>query len=216
MVLFLAVMAVQAGMTIPVDGLEGGELVLRQRDGAEYDIALALDGERISDWFVYPLYFNPAKTYCLYEPEESILEIQSQKPYTFDYTFACFFVDENWNLTLSSQGESDYYGETCSEIKLLLYSGEFNEAYIAAREIMYPGAMPCAAELCAEFTVAAYGIGTVDAYEHARNVSLYLLGNEIYEIPCDSPEFISALEGYADISSPETAALVRERIDSFE
>ena len=204
-----------------VDGLPGSALAVREADYDDqgnivFDVSVFLDGEQLSPWIRYPLYFNPAKTYSVFSEDDGTLEVTSQFPFSAEYTYAFYSVDENWNLVLSDHGDGDYYGAMTREIDSLLSEGDFQGAYFRSMEIMYPGAMPCADGLCSRLVAGASEEGTLDAFHKAGEVCLNLLGIRLYEINDNSYEYISALKMYADLCDPETAELVMERIRSHE
>lgn len=204
-----------------VSGLPGSSLTPREADydslgNMVYDFAVFLDGERLSPWTPYPLFFNPAKTYSVYSGEDGTLEITSQLPYSAEYTYASYAVDDGWNLTLLDFGNGDYYESMTTEIESLISEGDFQEACFRSMEIMYPGAMPGAEYLCSRLVVAASEEGTLEAFNLAREVSLNLLGLELYEIENDSYDFTGALKSYADLCDTETSELVMERIRNNE
>ncbi len=213
MILALLLMQIPAG---EVEGLPGGTLMALDTGEGSYEIALFSGEEPLSGWVPYPLFFNPAKTFAMYEPEDSTLEVISQLPYTAEYTYAWYTVGADWSLSLFQEGESDYYGSIASEVMLLLEEGEFQEAHFRAMEIMYPGSMPQAVPLCEMFVISAAGIGTLEAFEMAGDITLNLLGLELYGLESDSPRYLSALKVYTTVASPETAELVRERLGGHE
>lgn len=204
-----------------VDGLPGSALTVREADHDDYgntvfDFSVFLNGEQLSPWTRYPLYLNPAKTYSVFTVDDSTLEVTSQLPFSAEYTYAFYSVDEDWNLTLSDNGDGDYYGAITREIDSLLSEGDFQGAFFRSMEIMYPGAMPYADGLCSRLVAGASVEGTLEAFDQAGEVCLNLLGLRLYEINDNSFEYISALKMYADLCDPETAELVMERIRSHE
>lgn len=184
-----------------IDGLPGGELQWRESGDYQYEIAVSLHGETVSPWTVYPLSFNQAKLFCTYNCEDSTLEVNSQMPSTFEYTYAWYLVDSNWNLALFDQGESDYYGGIRRDVKSLLEDGYMEDAVSAAMDMMYPGALPYPEEFCAMFVIAAAREGTPEAFAIASDVSRYFLYCGIEDIQCDSEEFLNALELYYRITT---------------
>lgn len=203
-------------MAYMIDGLSGGELIFSEVGSMKYDIAISMDGEQVSDWVMYPLRFNPAKSYIVFDPDERVLEVNSQMPYTANYTFAVYAISDSWEMTLTDQGDVDYYDVVRARILSHLDSGDFNSAYNSAMEIMYPGAMPFPGDLCSAFVIEAAEIGTIEAFDLTRDISWNLMGVDIYQIDNDSPEFLSALRVYAGLSDPQTAELILERIESNE
>jgi len=213
MILALLLLQIPAG---DVDGLPGGILMALETADGGYEIALFAGEDVLSEWVPYPLFFNPAKTFAMYEPADSTLEVISQLPYTAEYTYAWYRVGADWSLSLFQEGESDYYGSISSEIMLLLEEGEFQEAHFRAMEIMYPGSMPQAVPLCEMFVISAARTGTLEAFEMAGDITVNLLGLELYMLESDSPTYLSALKVYTTVASPETAELVRERLGGHE
>ena len=213
MILALLLMQIPVG---DVEGLPGGILMAMETGDGGYEIAL-FDGEdMLSGWVPYPLFFNPAKTFAMYEQADSTLEVISQLPYTAEYTYAWYAVGADWSLALFQEGESDYYGSIASEVESLLEEGEFLEAHFRAMEIMYPGSMPDVGGLCELFVVSAAELGTLEAFEMAGDISLNLLGLELFRLESDSPRYLSALKVYTSVAPPETAELVRERLGGHE
>ena len=204
-----------------VDGLPGSALTPREADYDDYgnmvfDFAVFLNGEQLSPWTRYPLYFNPAKTFSVFDSDRSTIEVTSQLPFSAEYTYAFYDVDDEWNLTLGDFGEGDYYGAMTREIDALLSQGDFIGAYSRSMEIMYPGAMPYAEGLCSRLVVGASEVGTIEAFEQAGEVCMNLLGMRLYEINDDSFEYFAALKFYAHLCDPGVAELVMERIRNHE
>ncbi len=204
-----------------VEGLPGSVLTVRESDYDDYgnmvfDFSVFLNGEQLSPWTRYPLCLNPAKTYSVFTDGDRTLEVTSQLPFSAEYTYAFYSVDENWDLTLGDHGNGDYYGTMTREIDSLLREGDFQEAYFRSMEIMYPGAMPYPDELCVEMVVGASEVGTLEAFNQAGEICMNLLGRRLYEIDDHSGEYISALKIYADLCDPETSELVMERIRNHE
>lgn len=223
MVLLLLILAAQITEfpSYEVEGLPGSALTPMEADYDDhgnmvFDFAVFLDGEQLSPWTRYPLYFNPAKTFSRYTEDDRILEVTSQRPFSAEYTYAFFVVGEDWTLTLNDFGNGDYYGTMTREIDSLLIAGDFQGAYNRSMEIMYPGAMPYAEGLCSRLVVGASEVGTLEAFSQAGTVSLNLLGVPLFEIDDDSFEYMAALKLYADLCDPETAELVMERIGNHE
>lgn len=208
MILALLLLQIPAG---EVEGLPGVNLMAMETGDGGYEIALFTGEDLLSGWVQYPLFFNPAKTFAMYEQADSTLEVISQLPFTAEYTYAWYTIGADWKLTLFQEGESDYYGSIASEVEALLKSGEFQEAHFRAMEIMYPGSMPDAAGLCELFAVSAAELGTLEAFQMAEDVSLNLLGVPVYQIDSDSPDYLASLEVYAAVAPEGTAELIIER-----
>jgi len=213
MILALLLLQIPAG---EVEGLPGVNLMAMETGDGGYEIALFTGEDLLSEWVQYPLFFNPAKTFAMYEQADSTLEVISQLPFTAEYTYAWYTIGADWKLTLFQEGESDYYGSIASEIMLLLEEGEFQEAHFRAMEIMYPGSMPQALPLCEMFVISAARTGTLEAFEMAGDITVNLLGLELYMLESDSPRYLSALKVYTTVASQETAELVRERLGGHE
>lgn len=200
-----------------IDGLPGGELLWREVGSMEYEIAVSYnDGDYVSPWVLYPLNFNPVKTICYYIPEDCTIKVVSQQPFSAESTRAWFLVDREGNITLSDEGGGGYYREAFAEAECLLLEGDYAGAFTAANEVMYPGAMPDAEELCVLFVVKAADIGTLEVFEMADDISFQYLGIRVYQIQSDEPEYFTALKVYSKLADPETAQLVLERLGNNE
>ena len=205
-----------------VDGLPGA-IVDWQPSGNDdygnisYDIALSLDeGESFSDWVAYPPVFNSAKTYCRYSSETSTLEVTSQLPFTAEYTYAWYNVEENGSLVLSDYGYGHYYENIQDRVSRLLEAGEFDEAILEAYSVMYPGSMPYPDSFCALYVVAAAKIGSLEAFERASDICMQIANTQIYLLADSSLDYINALEDYAEMSDETSAGLIMERLAEYE
>ncbi len=187
--------------SLMIEGLSEGELQWRESGDYQYEIAISLDGEIVSQWIMYPLRFNMAKLFCEYNADESTLEVTSQMPYTSEYTYARYLVEENWNLHLFEKGESDYYGDIRRRVEELLAEGYLEDAASYALDTMYPGSMPYPHEFCALFVIAAAEIGNLEAFEVASNVTDNFIYGGIQGIECSSEDFQAALLVYAEAVS---------------
>jgi hypothetical protein len=198
------------GLMIPVEGRVAAELLYRdtglygEYGHPLYQIALAFDDGPVSEWVDYPGDFNPAKTYCEFRDGESVLAIVSQRPFSANYSYADYLVVPSGNLELEEWGVVDYYGEIAERVSLLLSEGSFYEAFDEAMDMMYPGAMPDAGEMCAAFVEAAAAVGTYEAFQMAGDVCLNTLGIHFTEIEHDSHEFEAALRLYSRLELEAT------------
>lgn len=205
-----------------VDGLPGA-LIEWQVSGTDdygntsYEIALSLDaGESFSAWVAYPPFFNPAKTYCRYSSENATLEVTSQLPFTAEYTYAWFHVEENGLLVVFDYGYGHYYETIQESISLLLEEGEFYKACEEADYIMYPHSMPEPDSFCAVLVIAAAEVGTLDAFETVNSISMQISNKKLYLLADSSLDYINALKDYAVLSDEKTSGFVLERLAEYE
>ena len=205
-----------------VDGLPGGVLEWQNLgvDGygnTAYEIALSMDdGISFSEWVEYPLYFNPAKTFCRYSAEDANIEVISQLPYSAEYTYAWYSITGSGSLLLFDEGDGRYYETIKKDIYQLLESGQFEEACDEAYCLMYPGSMPEPDSFCVRFVIAAAAIGTIEAFERAGSLTLLVANKKLYLLNDSSLDYINALEGYVKLSDETTAELVMERLAEYE
>lgn len=174
-------------------------------------LALSLDGESVVTGFApFPGPFNPAKTGAYFRPEESIIDVASQAPYTAFYASATYLLSEG-TLTLLCSGVADPYGADYDRAMDLLAQGRLAEASSLVEGIMYPQAMPNGRQLCLHFLETAFRCtragGGTECFDAVDQASLILLGRQAHEIlepgedipaGCISrEEYNAALEAYA-------------------
>ncbi len=205
-----------------IDGLPSGVLEW-QNSGVDaygntaYEIALSFDdGVSFSEWALYPLYFNPAKSFCRYSSVDSSIEVISQLPFSGEYTYAWYSITASGSLLLFDEGKGSYYETFKEDVYQLLESGQFEEACDEAYCLMYPGAMPEPDSFCARFVIAAAEIGTLDAFGRAAELSLQIANIQFYLLDDSSVDYINALKDYAEMSDEATAVFVMERLAEYE
>jgi hypothetical protein len=200
-----------------IDGLPGGELLYREILPEEYEIAVSSnEGNSISPWVPYPLDFNPAKTNSCFNSVDMTLEVVSQRPFSANYTYAWYQIDEEGNLALFNEGEGGYYDEVTQRVHELLDADDFEGAVLEAGSVMYPGSMPEPESLCADLVIAAAEMGSIEAFQQAQEVCLLLCNCELYNLAVYSEEYLQSLRVFSELTDPYTAQMVLERLRNNE